>query len=57
MSEKPMVGRIIKWDGEAPSDPAAYVNPAEHPACAEVVELADGQPARVVYRRNEDGTD
>ena len=49
--------RLIKWNGEAPSDPQAYVNPEQHPQCAEVVDLREGQPPVVTFKRNEDGTD
>ena len=54
-----MVGRVIKWNGDAPTDPDAYVHPEAHPQCAEIVEFADGIPSRVVFKREElnHGTD
>ena len=56
------MGRLIKWDGEAPAEPEAYANPEAHPACAEVIEFdehSDGNTARIVYKREEsnNGTD
>lgn len=55
MSEvKPVQGRLIKWDGEAPTEPEAYERPEAHPACAEVVEVyLDGRPPVVTFKREE----
>lgn len=52
-------GRLIKWDGDPPSEPEAYVNPEQHPKCLEVIEfdaVASNveRPPVVVYKR-EDG--
>ena len=54
-----MKGRVIKWQGDAPAEPEAYQQPESHPQCVEIVEFADGQPARVVFKREEpnNGTD
>ncbi len=52
-----MFGRVIKWEGDPPVEPEAYVNPEAHPKCVEVVEFADGEPVRVTYQRNDNGTD
>lgn len=54
-----MSGRVIKWNGDPPADPQAYVAPEAHPQCAEIVEFADGQPTRTVFKREElnNGTD
>ena len=54
------MGRLIKWEGEAPQEPEAYVHPEAHPACAEVIEFDENTSgtARVVYRKETDnGTD
>jgi hypothetical protein len=52
-------GRVIKWLGDAPTDPEAYVKPEAHPQCVEIVEFADGEPTRVTFKREEssNGTD
>ena len=54
-----MKGRIIKWDGEAPTEPDAYVHPEAHPKCVEIIEVAEDHPPRVTFKREEtaNGTD
>lgn len=44
-------GRVIKWDGDPPTEPDAYVNPEQHPKCAEIIEFADNVPARVTFTK------
>jgi hypothetical protein len=51
------VWHLYKWDadklpdGEAP-DPTK-INAADHPACAEIWEMAEGEPARMIYKRTD----
>jgi hypothetical protein len=54
-----MKGRIIKWEGDPPTEADAYVNPETHPKCVEVIEVAEGEAPRVVFKKEDvnNGTD
>lgn len=46
---------LYKWDasvGDNPPDPTK-IDAASHPACAEIWEMQDGQPARLIYQRKD----
>jgi hypothetical protein len=49
------VFHLYKWDaavvGESPPDPT-QVDAAAHPGCAEIWEMAPGEPAKCIYRRD-----
>ena len=46
---------LYKWDadklGNDVPDPTK-IDAASHPACAEIWEMAEGQPARLIYKRD-----
>ena len=43
--------RLVKWEGEAPPDCFEIEDPTIHPACLEVLELADDHEPIVIFRR------
>lgn len=45
-----ITARLVKWEGEAPAD-CFEIDPTQHPACTEVLELADDHDPVVIYRR------
>ena len=51
-----MEGRLVKWDADklAGADPQKIVDPTQHPACIEVMDLVEGKTPKVIYTRRDD---
>ena len=54
-----MFGRLVKWDAEklAGRNPPTDGDPSTHPACLEVIDLAEGEDPKIIYRRDDHATD
>lgn len=48
--------RLVKWEGDVP-DCMEIEDPTIHPACLEVIELADDHEPKVIYRRETHAAD
>ncbi len=53
-----MKGRLVKWDASIVGEtPPLDIDPTTHPGCIEVIELNEGEPPHVIFRRDDNAAD